>query len=73
MKRQVNKKSVAAGMKNQGRLRGRPAGSNTRYPGIMRFVRSYGCSHQHARRVLDGLETSAPLMEAWADWQLRRA
>lgn len=51
---------------------GRPAGARTRYAGIERFAKHYGCSAHFARQVLDGRAASAPLRTAWARWQAAR-
>lgn len=50
---------------------GRPKGRRTMFKGIMGFCASTGYSHQHVRRVLKGLETSAPVSVLWAAWEQR--
>lgn len=49
--------------------RGRPAGRKARYPGITRFCREFGYTHQHVRACLDGERPYGERVQAlWASW-----
>lgn len=60
-------------VRNSKKSAGRPAGSKTRYPGIKEFAVVHGVSHQFVRKVLDGEETSRPVLEKWRRWRASRS
>jgi hypothetical protein len=52
------------------KMSGRPAGSPTRYPGIMQFCAIWGYSHQHVRLVLDGQRDSRRVNQRWSEFHV---